>query len=559
MPSQFPDGGPRRLVRLLTAAAEDVAACLRRPLVGASLLLTALTVMLTWPQVLHLGTYVSPYPDPRLSIWRLSWLAHALKGGDLTHLFDGNIFYPSPGTFAFSDATFLEGLIAAPWLWAHVNAVAVYNILLLAGIVTSGIGMFILVRDLTGDLDAALVSATIFTLVPYRVEHFMHLELQWTIWMPLSMWGVHRAFDRGSVRSGLWAGLWLALQVLSCVYYGVFLGMIVAALAVLLAMARPDRALRGMRALAVGAIIPAVVIAVYSQPYLANAKTLGPRARWDIELFSAHAASYISAPQENWLWGWTAWGFSGNELHLFPGAIAIGLAATALVLRPSRLVWIYLAIVGLAAELSLGLNGPLYRWLYLHVSPFSGFRAPARFSILACCGLAVLGGFGFQALQRRSPGFSPAGPCSLITLVALGLEFGLGADAPRTHFDGRAGRIQVPAHAISVGPRRTAIRGLGVGAGLHVLVDVPLESPGQRLQRLPTAFLHGNDGAHAHVPGRAVGRPSQRARRPLRRLARVLFQGERIHAPDDGHRGEVRPDSGRPVQGSGRLDAESSS
>ena len=414
----------RRLVRLLTTAGVELAACSRRPLVGASLLLTALTVMLTWPQVLHLGTSVSPYPDPRLSIWRLSWLAHALKGGDLTHLFDGNIFYPSPGTFAFSDATFLEGLLAAPWLWAHVNAVAVYNILLLAGIVTSGIGMFILVRDLTGDLDAALVSATIFTLVPYRVEHFMHLELQWTIWMPLSMWGVHRAFDRGSVRSGLWAGLWLALQVLSCVYYGVFLGMIVAALAVLLAMARPDRAIRGMRALAVGAIIPALVIAVYSQPYLANAKTLGPRARWDIELFSAHAASYISAPQENWLWGWTAWRFSGNELHLFPGAIAIGLAAAALVLRPSRLVWIYLAIVGLAAELSLGLNGPLYRWLYLHVSLFSGFRAPARFSILACCGLAVLGGFGFQALQRLVPGFQSRRVLLVVTLVVLGLEFG---------------------------------------------------------------------------------------------------------------------------------------
>jgi hypothetical protein len=40
----------------------ELAAFSRRPLVGASLLLTALTVMLTWPQVLHLGTYVSPTP-----------------------------------------------------------------------------------------------------------------------------------------------------------------------------------------------------------------------------------------------------------------------------------------------------------------------------------------------------------------------------------------------------------------------------------------------------------------------------------------------------------------
>src|ERR1700758_539136 len=96
----------------LAAIRPDVVAWLHRPIVGASLLLTALTVMLTWPQALHMGSFVSPYPDPRLSIWRLAWLAPALKGGP-AHLFDGNIFYPSPDTFAYSDATFLEGLVAA--------------------------------------------------------------------------------------------------------------------------------------------------------------------------------------------------------------------------------------------------------------------------------------------------------------------------------------------------------------------------------------------------------------------------------------------------------------
>ena len=407
----------------MAAVGLDVVAWLHRPIVSASLLLTALTVMLTWPQALHLGSYVSPYPDPRLSIWRLSWLAHALKG-DPGHLFDGNIFYPNPGTFAYSDATFLEGLIAAPWLWAHVNPVAVYNVLLLAGIVSSGIGMFVLVRYLTGNIDAALVSAAIFTLAPYRIEHFMHLELQWTVWMPLSMWAVHRAFDRGSVRSGLWAGVLLSLQVLSGVYYGVFLGIIVAALAVLLAIARPGRAIPGMRALSIGCIIPLVVTAIYAQPYLAAAKTLGPRARWEIAQFSARAVSYISAPQENWLWGWTAWGLEGNEVHLFPGAVAIALAAAALVLRPSRFVWIYAALFALAVELSLGLNGTLYSWLYAHVAPLNGFRAPARFSILACCGLAVLGGFGFQALQRLVPGVRSRRALLIATLVAIGLEFG---------------------------------------------------------------------------------------------------------------------------------------
>ena len=50
----------------------------------------------------------------------------------------------------------------------------------------------------------------------------------------------------------------------------------------------------------------------------------------------------------------------------------------------------------LAVELSLGLNGALYRWLYDHLFAFRGFRAPARFAILACCAMSVLAGFGYH-------------------------------------------------------------------------------------------------------------------------------------------------------------------
>ena len=38
-----------------------------------------------------------------------------------------------------------RALIAAPLLWLGVNQVLVYNLLLLAGIVSSGAGMFVLV------------------------------------------------------------------------------------------------------------------------------------------------------------------------------------------------------------------------------------------------------------------------------------------------------------------------------------------------------------------------------------------------------------------------------
>ncbi len=128
----------------------------RRPLVGALALLTALTVIITWPQALHLSTRVPGHDDPLFSIWRLSWVAHALAH-DPGHLFDANIFYPHVHTLAYSDAMLFEGLVAAPFLWAGVNPVLVYNLMFFAGIISSGAGMFVLVRYLTGDIRAALV------------------------------------------------------------------------------------------------------------------------------------------------------------------------------------------------------------------------------------------------------------------------------------------------------------------------------------------------------------------------------------------------------------------
>jgi hypothetical protein len=396
----------------------------RYPLLGAIALSASLTIILTWPQALHLGDKVAAHPDPFLSLWRVSWVAHALRT-DVRHLFDGNIFYPHQRTLAYSDATLLEGLLATPWLWAHTNPVLVYNLLLLGGIVASGAGMFVLVRHLTGSADAALVSSAIFTVTPYRVEHFMHLELQWTMWMPLALWGIHRTFDTGAIRFGLLTGAFLSLQALSCLYYGAFLGIAVAVLIVLLAVTDPRSAKGALGPLCLGALLPIAAVALYAQPYIENARELGTRDPGEIANFSAQLGSYLAAPQQNWLWGWTAFRFAGEELRLFPGVVCIVLSVVALARGTrSRVEWIYLALVAIAVELSLGFNGRLYRWLHEHLWGMQAFRAPARFGILASCALAVLAGFGFTRLGEWISVDRIRRALLVTALVMVGLECG---------------------------------------------------------------------------------------------------------------------------------------
>src|SRR6266540_1830219 len=83
----------------------------------------------------------------------------------------------------------------APLLWSGAPPVLVHNLVLLAGIVLSAAGIFMLALHLTGRPAAGVTAGIIFAFVPYRFDHYMHMELQWTIWIPWAFWALHRAFE----------------------------------------------------------------------------------------------------------------------------------------------------------------------------------------------------------------------------------------------------------------------------------------------------------------------------------------------------------------------------
>ena len=182
---------------------------------------SVLAAALTWPQVRHLDS-VPDIGDPLFSIWRIAWVSHQIVRDPL-RLFDGNMFYPERLTLTYSDSVIVPALMSAPLFWIGVHPVLIYNLLLLSGFVLSGVTMFLLVRALTGRIDAGVIAGALFALYPYRYEHYPHLELEMTMWMPLCLWALHRTFARGMLRDGLATGLTFALQMLSSLYYGLFL------------------------------------------------------------------------------------------------------------------------------------------------------------------------------------------------------------------------------------------------------------------------------------------------------------------------------------------------
>jgi hypothetical protein len=363
--------------------------------VPVSLLFVTLTVVITWPQARFLTTRVADHFDAFFSIWRVRWIAHQLVAAPWD-LFHGNIFYPQRYTLAFSDPVLLEGLTAAPLLWLGLSPILVYNLLILGSFVLCGTAAATLGFRLTQSHAGGILAGIIFAFAPYRFEHFFHLEILWAFWMPIAMLALHRVTETGAVRDGLRTGLAVVGQLLSSLYYALYLGAVLIVAAPFLLRWRRPEGLRAVRALATGAAVAALLALVYVQPLLKIREEVAERELAETATYSATLTSYLSSPASNWLYGWTS-EIGGPELRLFPGIVAIGLAAIAF-WRPRRTTWAYIAVLAFAFVASLGANAPLFGALRVYLDPYGMVRVPARFGALVLLALGALAGIGAARL-----------------------------------------------------------------------------------------------------------------------------------------------------------------
>lgn len=357
-----------------------------------------LTLVMTWPQGRYILDRAFPHQDVYFNMWRLEWIARALS--TRASLFDGNIFYPEPRTLAFSDAMLVEGSVAAPLIWIGLPPVLVHNLMLLGAIALSGAAMFALVHYLTRSRGAALLAGIVFAFAPYRFEHYMHMELQWTMWMPLAFLAFHRTLDTGQLRAGLLTGVFVALQMLSSIYYGVFLATLLGmAGALFLLFDRRTSVRRALVPLAAGAALAIVVSAAYALPYLHARNRVGERPQEQVVQFSARPSSYLVATPTNCLYGGMLQSRGAGERRLFPGLLVVLLAVIGLLLKPQPArTLVYLLALVAAFEASLGIRGYLYRFLFEYVVVYRGLRAPARLGIFVVMFLGILGAYGYTAI-----------------------------------------------------------------------------------------------------------------------------------------------------------------
>jgi hypothetical protein len=356
--------------------------------------------------------------DPLFSMWRMAWVRHQLVS-DPRHLFDANIFYPLPAALTYSDSMLLPALLSAPLAWLHLHPVIAYNLVLLAAFVLSGVSAYWFVRSLGSNAIAGWITAVAFTIAPFRVNHFSHLELQMTMWMPVVLLSIQRVLANGSRR---YAGLLvvsLAAQWYSSMYYGLFLTLYAIVFAAVLAIASkvpPRRVALGFGAICIAGLLVLPLVYIYAQSTPAR----GVRAPEVVAAFSAVPSDYLKPGTGNPVYRPFLPRFVHAERALFPGLVP-PLLAVAAIWPPLTVGRVAMLAAGVVAfDGSLGLHGVVYPHLYTWIPAFQSVRVPARFAILVVLTLSVFAGAGAaRVLSRVASPWKRVGATACLTLVLV--------------------------------------------------------------------------------------------------------------------------------------------
>jgi len=366
----------------------------RREVLVCGALAIALSFLWIWPQAANLRQ-VPDRGDPVFSAWRLARVAHQLRT-DPAHLYEGNIFYPRGWTLAYSDATLLQGVLAAPLLWAGMAPLVAANLMLVLAFPLGALAFFYSAWRLTGSPLAALVAGALGAWYPFRAQHVSHLELQWFMFAPLAIVAALETVADPNWRRGCTVGVLVVLQSFASMYYGL---MLATALVPIVAIAAwQHRRVLAPRRLAAAAAAMICVVTPFaillSIPYARARADHGERPQGEVELGSARGSDYVKTSRRSTTYRWNPRAGNMPERELFPGVTTWVLAGAGLTPAAAPLIGGGLATF----DWSLGQHGLTYRWLTAAIGPYRSIRVPARFAALLGTILVLLSAFGAQRI-----------------------------------------------------------------------------------------------------------------------------------------------------------------
>jgi hypothetical protein len=399
-----------------------------RSVVAVLALYLACVAVATFPMITVLGSRLPSLSDPVEHIWTMRWYKMCLLEGR-SPLRSADTHFPVGAPLGYFPPMHLQTLLFIPISDLTNNDYLSYNLIWIFGLVTTGLGSFVLAWHVLRDRAAAAFAGLVVMLgTPLLMHAHGHVELIYVGAVPLFLVGWMRFVDEPR-----WGRLWAAtglywLVAMSSTYY-VVLTVVPAALYVLVrAMSTGWAGLAAWIRTRLGwllgyATVTGLGLVAIFTIQLATIAMGDPMARRESEFvhFRAPFWSYVVPTSQQALgrilhldiYEATGFGPTIVESASYLGMATIVLlvyAAMNRVRTPGGSFWWsglgLMVVLSLGAFLYLGARRfPLPAlWLWKLFPPFRLLRVSSRFNIYAGLFAAVLAAAGLKHLLSRLPG-----------------------------------------------------------------------------------------------------------------------------------------------------------
>jgi len=159
--------------------------------------------------------YASIHGDLGLWLWDLWWTKRALVDLGKSPYFTTDIFFPTGTRLVFHNLSPYNGILGILLQYLGATLVTTYNLLYLSSFVLAGVGMFLLLRELTGNPLASFFGGAIYAFSPFHVVAYSWTNLWGTQWLPFALFFSIRLRRVGGAVNGVGLALALALATLS--------------------------------------------------------------------------------------------------------------------------------------------------------------------------------------------------------------------------------------------------------------------------------------------------------------------------------------------------------
>jgi hypothetical protein len=423
-----------------------------------------LTVLLTYPLILYFTSHIPSHMDLAPAIvehWIYTWgfwfVKHLVVGARHWSFFTDALYYPR-GVDLTYPVLFGLGLplAAAIPVVPFLGVILTFNLFVFITFVVTAYATFLLVRDLTNDNGAALISGIIFAFSPFQMARLLgHFGIVTsTIWLPLYVFFFMRAMTYGYIHYLILAPLVISLTFFSHPYYAIFLMFFTVFYIIYHLIFNRDCPIKNL--LRTRLLPMSCLTVLFSLPLIWILLT---HSTTGFHMYSPKLAAYQhSADLLAFFLPSTHHSISGNlvkpifyshfigsdtEQTVYMGYTVLVLSVIAVVKAPKAQTrfWLVSAIAFFVLSLGpflriygensfeiagLSVAFPLPYFPILFIPGLKAMRGPSRFAIMSMLALAVLAGYGVRHLLKRFEGQVGATLVLLgLLLTLIGLEFSI--------------------------------------------------------------------------------------------------------------------------------------